>query len=69
MLVDATTTASGAARVPRFTSWVIARQKEQTEIFKQRRLYLKDMSKTLKSEKHGWAQTKRAPKPKPKPNV
>ena len=69
VLVDAITTSPGAARVPRLTSCVTARQNEQAEIFKQRRLYIKDMSKPLKSEKHGWAQTKRAPKPKPKPKV
>ena len=69
VLVDAITTSSGAARVPRFTNWVTARQNEQAKIFNQRRLSSQEMSKTLKSEWHGWAQTKRAPKPKPKPKV
>ena len=42
VMVDATTTSSGAARVPKFTSWVTARQKEQAEICKQRRLYTEE---------------------------
>ena len=40
VLVDATTTSAGAAKVRRFTSGVTARQKKQAEIFKQHRLYI-----------------------------
>ena len=69
VLVDATTTSTGASRVPRFTSWVSARQKEQHEMFKQRRLYIEKQSKTQKSVWHGGAETKRASKPKPKPKA
>ena len=69
VLVDATTTSSGAARVPKFTSWVTARQKEQAEIYKQRRLYTEEHSKSQKTDGHGGAESKRAPKPKPKPKA
>ena len=55
VLVDATTTSSGAARVPKFTSWVTDRQKEQAEIYKQRRLYIEEQSKSQKTDRHGSA--------------
>ena len=68
VLVDATTTSSSAARVPRFTSWVTARQRTGRDIRK-RRLYVEEQLKTQKTDWHGGAESKRAPKPKPKPKA
>ena len=45
VLVDGTVSSSGAVRVPKFQSWISTRQKEQAEIFKQRRLYTEEQSK------------------------
>ena len=45
VLVDGTVSSSGASRVPKFQSWISSRQKEQAEIFKQRRLYTEEQSK------------------------
>ena len=66
ILVDGTTTSGGASRVPKFTSWVTARQKEQAEIYKQRRLFTEEQSKAT-AEPKAAAQPKAAKKaPRPK---
>ena len=66
ILVDGTTTSGGASRVPKFTSWVTARQKEQAEIYKQRRLFTEEQSKAS-AEPKAAAQPKAAKKaPRPK---
>ena len=45
VLVDGTVSSSGMARVPKFQSWINSQQKEQAEIFKQRRLFTEEQSK------------------------
>ena len=69
VLVDATTTSSGAARMLKFTSWVTVRQKEQAGIYKQRCPYTEEHSKSQQTDGHGGAESKRAQKPKPKPKA
>ena len=68
ILVDGTTTAGGAARVPKFTSWVTSRQKEQGDIWKQRRLYSEELGKEEKGAppRDPLAPAKKPKAPKPK---
>ena len=45
MLVDGAVDSSGAARAPKFSAWVTTKQREQAEIYKQRRLYAEEEQK------------------------
>eukprot|EP00971_Amphidinium_carterae_P070828 1400923-Amphidinium_carterae.1 len=49
VLTDGAVSASGAARVPKFASWMASKQKERAEVFKQRRLLADEMSSYQKS--------------------
>ena len=65
ILIDGTTTAGGAARVPKFSSWISFHQKQQADIYKQRRLYSEELSKEEKPPRQ--PPPPKAPKaPKPK---
>ena len=68
VLVDGTVSSSGAARVPKFQSWISTRQKEQAEIFKQRRLYAEEQSKvpTPAADNQGGKQNNNQQPPKSK---
>ena len=45
VLVDRAADSTGAARAPKFSAWVSTKQKEQAEIYKQRRLYAEEEQK------------------------
>lgn len=79
VLVDGAADSSGAARAPKFSAWVTTKQKEQAEIYKQRRLYAEEEQKvrnqagagasaapTGAQEGEGGGRARRAPRPKPK---
>ena len=77
MLIDSVTDSGGAARAPKFNAWITSKQKEQAEIYKQRRLYSEESHKVQHEqplpniEGGGAPSDPRAPrperKPKPKP--
>ena len=53
MLVDGAADSSGAARAPKFSAWVTTKQREQAEIYKQRRLYAEEENKVRNQARGG----------------
>ena len=66
ILVDGATTTSGFDRVPKFTSRVASKQKEQAEIYKQRLLHSEEQSNNQNAVDAPPAGPPRATKPKAK---
>eukprot|EP00971_Amphidinium_carterae_P239656 4757781-Amphidinium_carterae.2 len=49
VLTDGAVSASGAARVPKFASWMATKQKERADVYKQRRLLADEMASYQRS--------------------
>ena len=50
VIVDGPVTATGAVRAPKFANWVADRQKERSQVLKQRRLYGEEQAAQNKAE-------------------